>query len=833
MQYLLNDCRWRLMGHWPYTPLQGRSMETGGELMGVTEWMEAKVPGTVQADLLRAGLIADPYYAANSLLCEWVEHRWWRYQCRFAAPENVRTERVTLEFRGVDYAAHFFLNGAKLGWHEGMFDPVVFDVAALLNGENRLDVVLENVPAENSQIGYTSQTRTQKARFGYKWDFGTRLVSLGLWDDVLLNCTGPYRLADMHVRSDVDEAGHGIVRVSGRVDGLLGREDAQVALKLSGHGENLSAIIRPDARDGRFEHVFTVGRPALWQVNGIGNQPLYALNIEVCDEKGVSDEWSGRIGIRRMRYRQNDGAPLDSLPYTIEINGSPVYLKGVNMTPLDHMYGTVRREDYLRVLMQAKNMGVNLIRVWGGGVIEKKDFYELCDELGILVWQEFIQSSSGLDNIPSKIPSFLKLLETAARAALVSRRSYTCHAFWGGGNELMNAADVPSTLGDENLAMLAALCREYDPDKLFLPTSASGPNSWLRLDVPGVSHDVHGNWQYEGIPAHYERYNRSDCLLHTEFGCQGLSSPEGLKRILPEEHLRPVSMKEDLVWRHHGEWWDTYDRDSALFGPLEDLNRWTMLSQFIQAEGLRYILESNRRRKFHNSGSFIWQINEPWPNVACTSLLEFGGKAKMAAYWVKKAFAPVSLSARYDTLVFPAGGEMRLRLFLHNSLEAGEYVARAELFNLRGRSLACEEREVSIGRNMVCEAFALAATLPEVELGLVIARLTVRTKTGGEVFRNDVLFSQRQETPFAGLQSLPETALRASLEEGRMEIANEGSVAAVFVHPVSLDHSNPLVADDSHVILLPGETRILALSALGDMPPVRLRSLNAPELGSF
>lgn len=829
MQVWLNDCPWRLMGHWPYTPLQGQSMETGAELMGVTDWIDAKVPGTVQDDLLRAGLIDDPYYADNSLRCEWVEHRWWRYQCAFTAPKGVRTERVTLEFQGVDYAAHFFLNGRKLGWHEGMFDPVCFDVAPLFEEDNRLDVVLESVPAEHSQIGYTSQTRTQKARFGYKWDFGTRLVSLGIWDDVSLNCTGPYRLSDMHVRSDVDDGGAGIVRVSGCVDGLLGRTDAILNLSLEGHGASLSAKIMPDARSGRFEHEFRVDSPALWQVNGLGEQPLYALSVAVLDEKGVSDEWNGRIGIRRLRYRQNDGAPRDSLPYTIEVNGFPVYLKGVNMTPLDHLYGTLRREDYRRVLAQAKNMGVTLIRIWGGGVIEKKCFYDLCDEMGILVWQEFIQSSSGLDNIPSKIPSFLKLLETAARAALVSRRNYTCHAVWSGGNELMNALDHPSNIGDENLFMLSNLCREYDPDKLFLPTSASGPNSWLQ-ETPGVNHDIHGNWHYDGIPAHYERYNRSDCLLHSEFGCPGLSSPESLAQILPERHLRPTDMRTDLLWRHHGEWWDCYDRDTALFGKLTDLTRWTMLSQFIQAESLRYTLEANRRRKFQNCGSFIWQINEPWPNVACTSLLEHNGTAKMAAAWVKKAYAPVCLSARYDTVVFPAGEPMRLRLFLHNSRSRERCIARAELFDLHGRSLTFHEQAFCAEANAVEEVFSLEATLPELESALMVARLTVSHSDGSEIFRSHILFSQRAETPFAGLQSLPETSLRATLADGCLELTNEGGAAAMFAHPVSLDRARPIVAEDSHVILLPGETQRIALSCADALPPMLVRSLNAPEI---
>lgn len=830
MIYSLNGCKWKLMGHWPYTVLRGQSMETGGELMGVTEWVDATVPGSVHADLLRAGLIEDPYFGMNSLKCEWVENRWWQYRCSFSAPRNVRMDRVTLEFLGVDYAAHFYFNGEKLGWHEGMFDPVIFDVTALLGEENRVDVVLEDIPKENSQIGYTSQTRTQKARFGYKWDFCTRMVNLGLWNDVQLKCTGAYRIEDVFVRSDVDACGKGIVRVSGRIDGIYGRDDAKLAVSLNGNGVQISCDPCIDARDGRFECEIVVDQPTLWQVNGVGEQPLYQVAMVVEDAKGVSDEWNGRIGIRSIRYRKNDDAPADSLPYVVKINGQAVYLKGVNMTPLSHMYGTLQREDYRRVLVHAKNMGITLIRVWGGGIIEKPCFYELCDELGILVWQEFIQSSSGLDNIPSKIPEFLKLLDVAARAALKKCRSYTSHAVWSGGNELMNAQDIPATYGDENIAMLAKLCKEYDPDKLFLPTSASGPSEWL-LDRPGYSHDIHGNWQYDGIRAHYAKYNESDSLLQSEFGCEGLSSPEGLARILPEAHQLPTDMRTDLVWRHHGEWWDSYDRDTELFGTLKDLTSWSMLSQFVQAEAIRYILEANRRRKYRNSGSFIWQINEPWPNVSCTCLIEHDGTAKMAAYWVKKAFAPVSLSARYDSLICPVGETLKLRLFAHNSLKAGEYKACVALYDLCGKRLANREAMVAVEGNSAVEAFELSAQLPEVELGLIIARLTLLNQTGGEVFSNSLLFTQYEETPFASLQAISEAKLSAKLEDGQLYIVNDGDTAALFVHPVSLDRARPLFCDDSYIILLPGEKRCLMLSADGKpLPELKLRWLNGKEL---
>ena len=829
MRVDLSDRNWKLMGHWPYTPLFGHSMETGGELMGVTDWIDARVPGSVHADLLRAGLIEDPYVGMNSLRCEWVENRWWQYRVRFPMPEGTRTERVTLEFMGADYAARFYLNGEFLGRHEGMFDPAVYDVTALLREENLVDVLIESAPQEHSQIGYTSQTRTQKSRFNYKWDFGTRLVNLGLWDDVRLNMTGPYRLSDLFLRTDLDEDGRGLIRVSGAVDGLCGRGGATVTVAVSGHGFTAEARPTLDASSARFDCEIAVDDPALWQVNGLGGQPLYDVDVRVEDEKGVSDSWRGRAGIRRVRYRRNDGAPVDSLPYTVLINDRPVYLKGVNMTPLCHMYGALRREDYARVLAHARNMGVTLIRVWGGGLIEKEWFYDLCDEMGILVWQEFIQSSSGIDNVPSRDPRFLGLLETAARAALTRCRSHVSHTIWSGGNELMDLDGVPVTYGDTNIALLRSLCRALDPDKLFLPTSASGPSSGLRLDRPGLSHDIHGNWKYEGIPEHYRRYNASDSLLQSEFGCEGLSSPEGIERVMPEGHRTPTDMRRDLVWRHHGEWWDCYDRDTALFGPLKDLESWSMLSQFIQAEALRYILEANRRRKFRNSGSFIWQLNEPWPNVSCTCLIEYDGTPKMAAAWVKKAYAPVSLSARYESLVCPAGQPLSLELYLHNALDEAEFDARAALFDIRGQCLAEKSWRAAALADAATGIGAFAPCVPAVEQGILILELSVCDRTGRKVFINHLLFTQREQTPFGALQSLPRTSLTARREGGALHIRNDGDCAALFVHPISLERGRPLLLDDSHIVLMPGAARRIALASLdgGALPPIALRALNA------
>ena len=159
----------------------------------------------------------------------------------------------------------------------------------------------------------------------------------------------------------------------------------------------------------------------------------------------------------------------------------------------------------------------SLVRVWGGGLIEKDEFYDLCDENGILIWQELIQSSSGIDNKPSEQEEFLELLKKTAECAVREKRNHVSLAVYSGGNELMEAPDRPCGRENKNIAMLEEIVRRLDGRRAFLPTSASGPREFITSEK-GVSHDVHGSWRYEGNPGHYVLYGESDNLFHSEFG---------------------------------------------------------------------------------------------------------------------------------------------------------------------------------------------------------------------------------------------------------------------------------------------------------------------------
>lgn len=855
MKLLLSGSGWQVKGHWPHVPHLGKSMELNQDLLGVTEWMEAAVPGGVHRDLARSGWIEDPYYGLNALRCEWVESRWWQYRKAFAVDAASAGCKARLVFKGLDYKAHLYLNRTKLGEHEGMYEPAVFDVSSLLNfgGENVLEVLFEQAPQEMGQIGYTSRTLTQKARFNYKWDFSTKLVNTGIWDDVWLEFSEEAFIEEVYVRP-VESAGQWSIAADVRLD-----EETQHAVRLQvWDGEELvgeqAAICRSEhaSEAAWYTAAVAIPVPKLWYPSGVGEQPLYRVRLSVLAEDGTAVvERELATGLRTLAFTANEAAPDDALPYTIVVNGTKVYIKGVNLTPFDLLYGNVSRQDYEEYIWLLKRMNVNLVRIWGGGIIEKELFYELCDRYGILVWQEFIQSSSGIDNMPSERPPFLELLARSARAAVRERRNHTSLAVWSGGNELTDAEGVPATYANRNLALLKQIVEQHDPGRMFLPTSASGPREFLSIapEHRGLNHDVHGPWKYGGPEGHYELYNQSDSLLHSEFGADGCASYASLRQFLPPQDQVITNMHDNLVWRAHGEWWDTQERDEALFGRTGDLERFTEHSQWTQAEGIRYALEANRRRKYRNSGSIVWQFNEPYPNVACTSLVDYYKQPKMAYYWAKQAYAPRCLSLRYERLVVQAGEVSELAVHMSNSLAGFALQWRAELIGLSGNIELLGAGEAEIGANCSIELAAIAYQVPDEATAPYVIRLSWAAAAEDEHWEaKDYLFgitgsagssgnsgNSGSSGSIPGLAGLAERGrpelhweLDATCEQGSelsegcglrrytYKVRNDSSVVALYVRAQATELNGVVYCGQNYATLLPGQEMVYVVDVKTD-----------------
>ncbi|HSJ56467.1 MAG TPA: glycoside hydrolase family 2 TIM barrel-domain containing protein, partial [Anaerolineae bacterium] len=627
----------------------------------VRGWLPAAVPGSAQHDAWRAGQTPDPYTGLNSLLLEWVPQRAWLYKKTFTVPGAHRGRRVVLHFKGVDYAAHFFLNGEPLGQHRGMFTPALFEVGHLLryDEENLLVAVVDPAPDEQPQVGRTSQVRTHKARMNYWWDFCPRMVHLGIWDDVQLEICGPVRIEDVWVRPELDRS---LARASVSVVTRLSTAHATtVALDVSlldAAGQIVAGVCSEQevpAGATTIETVLPVVGPALWWPNGHGDQFLYRAEVRAVElGEGactVSDARRVAFGIRRVEFAPHDVPDTTGQSYALLVNGRRIYVKGWNWVPLDALYGVPRPDRLERLLHLARRADVNLLRVWGGGLIEKEAFYDLCDRLGILVWQEFIQSSSGVDNVPPVDEGYIDLLAGEAAQIVARKRNHPSLAIWCGGNEL--AADEGCPAGDDHplLGALHRVVEAHDPGRLWLPTSPSGPEFNNTLEAiarnPAGLHDVHGPWEHQGLVDHFSLYNRGCSRLHSEFGVEGITNLRTLDRIIPPDQQWPVSL-DNPHWHHLGAWWLKEPTLRAAFGELPDVRATVLAAQFLQFDGLRYAVEADRRREPAHAGTLPWQFNEPYPMAACTSAVDYYARPKPAYYAVAAAYAPLHVSARFD-----------------------------------------------------------------------------------------------------------------------------------------------------------------------------------------
>jgi beta-mannosidase len=617
------------------------------------------------------------------------------------------------------------VDGRELARHESMFRSFDVDVSEFADGaEHLLAVVVEPAPESEPQVGRTSRVRVHKPRMNYGWDFCPRLVHQGIWRGVSL-CDGRPEVFPT-VRY---EPPFGVIEVAGE----------------------LSQVVED---------------PQLWWPNGMGEQYLYPVDL---GDRVV------HVGFRSVELvASEDGA----LPYAFVVNGRPMYAKGWNWCPLDPNYGVPRPEKLDRMLSLAARANVNLLRVWGGGLIETTEFYEACDRLGILVWQDFAMSSSGMESVPAKADAFVSLMTEEARAIVPRKRRHPSLALWCGGNELARHAegrdDIPLDDSHPVLGALHDVVRELDPGRGWLPTTPSGPRFLNRLDVieaePDGQHDVHGPWEHQGLRAHYALYDSSTSILHSEFGVEGMTNRRSLEQLIDEEHRWPAD-RSNPVYEHLGAWWNNAPLVQECFGGrIEDVETMRRASQWLQYDGLRYAVEASMRRA-RSVGVLPWQFNESFPNAWCTAAVDWHGEPKPAYWGVARAYRDGHPSAQFATCAW--GGEPEVRARIH-----GDVTAR--LVNLDGSVVAEARNEIAAPIAELSEVFVLDLD-----------------------GRNRYVMTTAET--LAPLLDLP----RAEIALDGDTIRNTGNVAALGL---VLDGD----VDDNVLDLLPGESRTVgAANAVG------------------
>ena len=624
----LATATWTLAGYAPDTWGFLAGIDLGAPLVPETPTVPARVPASVQQLLLEAKIIPDWNYDLNSRAAEWVENRNWVFATTLprAWLEGGKIRR--LRCAGLDQAGWVCCNGKLVGRFENGFIEHVFDLSAIpLADENHLQIAFDLPPRWLGQFNYTSKIRDWKARFNYTWDWQPRLVQLGVWDRVTLEVSDGRELADVRCQLSPD----GFT--------LFGQSSDRVEVKLEdGNRCLLSETIEPAA----FARGATFAKLPVepWWPNREGAQKTYRLTCRLADG---SDSWTRTVGFKNVAWRDCTGAPAGADPWICVVNGRAIFLQGVNWTPIRPNYADVTAADYEARIHTYAEMGCNVFRVWGGAFLETEIFYDLCDRYGILVWQEFPLSSSGIDNWPPEDPKVEKELRPIVRSYISRRQHHASVLLWCGGNELMGALDggkvgsgLPTPASHPLLVMIAAQAKELDPSRRFLHTSPSGPHAiGEEKDLGKGQHwDTHGPWRPEADTY----WPKDDALFRSEVGATGASPLDILEKYYAPGSLLPLD-ETNPIWLRFG-FWIQSDRFKSEHGgrPPRDLPEFVTWSQALQTKCIERAARAIKGRFPRCGGIIMWMGHDCFPCPSNTAILDFYGRLKPAGEALKKIF---------------------------------------------------------------------------------------------------------------------------------------------------------------------------------------------------
>ena len=618
-----------------------------------------RVPGSVQKALQEAGVLPDWNVGQQARECEWVENRHWIYETDLpdawftaagAAGRDGEPASTTgtasparpvfrLSCESLDYKGWVFLNGKPAGEFCGTHIPWRFDLTPhVLPAHNVLRIVFDLPPRWLGQFGYSSRMREWKVRFNYTWDWTPRLVQAGIAGAIALEVTDGAELDTVRVSTDAELAAPvgngraaGTVRVSGRVPAGRGT----VRISLGDGGRTVRTEDVPAPRFTAAGMTWTALPVDLWQPNGSGAQRLYDLRLQLLDDSGaVQDETSRRVGFRRVEWRHCQDAPEQSDPWLCVVNGVPTFLQGVNYPPVLSAWADVTREDHRRRLALYRELGMNVLRINACQFLESADFYELCDEYGIMVWQEMPLTSSGVENTPPDDAASIDALCRMARTFVARRQHHPSLILWSGGNELLDKDMKPYDVSHPMLGALQRVFQEEDPTRRYIPTSPSGSQGGVdeASGRGGPRSDVHGPWKPPGGMAAWKAYwDAEDALFYSEIGSPGAAPAALIRKYAGSLPVLPVHPSNPLYCLTLSWWTEDRQFEAEKGHAPNTLEEYVSWSQARQAEALVIAVGSCKARFPRCGGIILWCGHDCFPCAVNTSIVDFEGEAKPAA----------------------------------------------------------------------------------------------------------------------------------------------------------------------------------------------------------
>jgi beta-mannosidase len=620
-----------------------------------TTWYAAKVLGQVHTDLLKNKLIANPFIGNNELDLQWISEEDWEYRTSFSVDkETLNKKHLELDFKGLDTYANVYLNDSLILKSNNAFREFLVDVKFILKSENELRIVFENTTKfeeiEKAKLPYElpegDRIFTRKPQFHYGWDWGPKFITSGISRPITLIAWNDLKIKDSHFKQVL--LGDSLAHISAFLDLKTGTYKG-LSFEIYINDSLFSKGKLPEY--GPYIIPIKIKSPKRWWPHNLGEPYLYGIKVVVKDGNKILDIHSQKLGLRTIELVTEKDSIGES--FYFKVNDVPVYAKGANYIPQNSFQGEVTDANYEKLLDDVVEANMNMLRVWGGGIYEDDIFYDLCDEKGILVWQDFMFACAMYPGDEA----FLKNIEQEAVDNVKRLRNHASIALWCGNNENAEGWNRWGWQADRSEAEKSDIWGNYL--KVFdsiLPNAISeltNTDYWQsspsygrgnpKYKTEGDAHDWwiwHDEYPFEHLQDNVPRFM-------SEFGFQSFPSYEAVKYINGNDSIS-ISSKAFQTHQKHPRGFSIIENYMERDYPIPDNDEdYIYMSQLVQAHGLVMGFEAQRRAKPYNMGTLYWQLNDCWPVVSWSSI-DFMGNWKALHYKTKKAFSDVLVSSRVE-----------------------------------------------------------------------------------------------------------------------------------------------------------------------------------------
>ena len=792
----------------------------------LTNWYPATVPGVVHTDLLNNKIIEDPFYRLNERGLQWIDKEDWVYETCFDLSDDLFDKKnIQITFKGLDTYADVFLNEQKIIVADNMFRQWSADIKDIAKRSKNILRVYFHSPikmdipkwdalpfhyrANNDQsenggvFDKKLSVLARKAGYHYGWDWGPRLVTSGIWRPVVIEGWDNARIENIQVIQENVTEKSAQIKTIVEVIAATDCPDASISI-INDATKEVFGSTTANLKKGLNKVItnFTIRKPQLWWSNGLGTPYLYTFKTVLSQGNNELDSESHRIGIRSIKFVNEKDE--HGKCYYFELNGVPVFMKGANYIPCDNFLPRVTKAIYEKTIMDAVNANMNMLRVWGGGIYEEDYFYDLCDENGILVFQDFMFGCS-------IYPAEGALLENIRLEAIdnVRRlRNHSCIAIWCGNNECQDAWfgwGWKKEYEKENQKHANIIWRQFEnqyyktlPDVVaqygsgiaYIPSSPFADYAKLSNDHEGDRH----YWDVWHGQKPITEYNKEKSRFFTEYGFQSFPEFESVKLYAPEERDWDITSEVMMSHQRGGDHANMLIKTYLLneYYTPKDFPSFLYINQLLQGDAIKTAMEAHRRAMGYCMGTLFWQHNDCWP-VASWSSRDYYGRWKAQHYFAREAYK--------DVLVSPIEEDDMFDVYaVSDRMKNQNGILTVKVFNLNGGIVSSTTKSVKVKANSSHRLFSenIADLLKGRQRGDVVINTTLMI--GKEIFRNNYFLMKQKEMNYP--KSNINVAVKPIAGGFEVTLTSDSFVRGAFMSIEGIDN----VFTNNYFDILPNES---------------------------